>query len=771
MSTNVFTGLGAVAFKYYMLFQHQSVPNETSADEPSWLLGAAPGPYINELSRSLYMSLGKNVAFLGLDCRTERTRDMIMSQASYEGAFDRCRREIITGETKHLIVLLGVPIAYPRLVWLENVLTSRIMDPIKAMGRAGLLGGFLNKFDGGVEILDDLDDHWTAKNHKQERKYLIEELQELAAEKSIRITILGGDVHLAAVGQFYSNPKLKIPKDEDHRYMANVISSAIVNTPPPEMMGDVLNKRNKTHHFDHETDENMIPLFTHDVNGKPMNNKRLLPRRNWCSIREYYPGSTPPATPTDAGSFISEEEPPRPGPLQRTLSLTKGDMKPGSLIRRLSGRGPTQDYPPSNEYQNPPPVASSPPPPAEGPFPPPPKRSSAPASEAPGFSSAPLPRPGNFRRRPTNMSIKAIRKGGAADDDNEGHISLEHGLDIVINCEVSQKDPAGITVPYRLLIPALKYEGVADANEDPYRKKSLFERFGTLRGGKRRNPVANNQGQGNWGQSLDSISVTHTPSEASEQQVQRDAGVGRGGAMGLLRSLSQGATGRRRLNKDPPAKQRDDYSYQNEGMPPPQPNDRVEDMSLVNPHPSNPARIGPISAPQPQAHVETTIQGGDLQAQPQHRPSTAGRAEGMSLFPRGGAAASTNPRSQPAPPSQPLSLRTLETRAEQQQQQQQRPSTAAEGYPGRRPSKLDRVLGIGNARGDPQQQQQQQQYRAGDSAAVEGEDDYYSDERDEGNESFSEEDEQQEHQNQRRSKGYSGIEAYKEQKGWRRLFF
>lgn len=68
----MFTGLGAVAFKYYMLFQHQSVPDEIQADEPSWLLGAAPGPYVNELSRSVFMSLGSKVAFLGLDCRTER---------------------------------------------------------------------------------------------------------------------------------------------------------------------------------------------------------------------------------------------------------------------------------------------------------------------------------------------------------------------------------------------------------------------------------------------------------------------------------------------------------------------------------------------------------------------------------------------------------------------------------------------------------------------------------------------------------------------------
>lgn len=72
MRTPVFCGVGAVAYKYYMLFQHQSMPDESSADEPSWLLGAAPGPYISELSRSVFMFLGKQIAFLGLDCRTER---------------------------------------------------------------------------------------------------------------------------------------------------------------------------------------------------------------------------------------------------------------------------------------------------------------------------------------------------------------------------------------------------------------------------------------------------------------------------------------------------------------------------------------------------------------------------------------------------------------------------------------------------------------------------------------------------------------------------
>ncbi len=121
MEAPVFTGLGAIAFKYYMLFQHQSVIDEGEETEPSWLLGARPGPYIKELSRSVFMSLGSHIAFLGLDCRTERDQETVLTDATYNKIFDRMHEQIIKGETKHLIVLLGIPIAYPRLVWLENM--------------------------------------------------------------------------------------------------------------------------------------------------------------------------------------------------------------------------------------------------------------------------------------------------------------------------------------------------------------------------------------------------------------------------------------------------------------------------------------------------------------------------------------------------------------------------------------------------------------------------------------------------------------------------
>ncbi|KAI9848474.1 MAG: hypothetical protein M1838_000518 [Thelocarpon superellum] len=459
MASPVFSGLGAVAFKYYMLFQHQSLPAETETEEPSWLLGDSLGPYIKERSRSVFVSLGRSVAFLGLDCRTERMRDEVLSQETYDRVFERCKHEITKGETKHLIVLLGIPIAYPRLVWLENILTSRLADPLKTLGKSGMLGGLLNRFDGGIEILDDLDDHWTARSHKAERNWFLHELQELAAGKSVRITILGGDVHLAAIGQFYSNPKLGIPKDKDHRYMPNVISSAIVNSPPPNAMGDILNRRNRVHHLDPETDEDMIPLFTHDVDGKSRANQRLLLRRNWCSIREYHPGGTPPLTPEPP-----EPESPPPEPLStpkrlsRTLSMNRNDVSPGNLLRRLSNRGQPSSRAPvlngSPRRTRPPPGADS--------------TEYFPAQSVGSSTSAGTPqRPSLFHHATTEL-IEGKKKTVAA---TQRHINLEEGLDIVLNAEVNQRDPAGITMPYRLLVPALWYEEHDESGPPPLRRR------------------------------------------------------------------------------------------------------------------------------------------------------------------------------------------------------------------------------------------------------------------------------------------------------------
>ncbi|KAJ5168149.1 uncharacterized protein N7482_003743 [Penicillium canariense] len=448
MRSAVVSGLGKIAFKYYLLFQHHSVPEETEMDEPSWLLGARPGPYIEQRSRNLFMSLGSDVVFLGLDCRTERQSNEVLSSETCELIWDRCHREIIKGKTKHLIVLSSVPIAYPRVSAHKAVLKN-YMNSRKSLGKAGMIGGLVNRSGGNVEVFDD---HWTGKHLKSERTWLVEDLQDLAADKSVRVTILSGDVHLAAIGQFYSNPKLDVAKDRDYRYMPNVISSAIANMPETELISDMLNKRNTVHHMDSNTDEDVIPIFTQDVDGKPRNNKRLLPRRNWCSIREYRPGSTPPGTPE---SDMTPTPEPRPGKLQRTLSLGRGDKgpgsKPGGLLRRLSIRGPppTRTMSFGREAAIPDRGAR-----VNAPFP---RPNEGGDSYFPGDPQE--PQPGQFHRRPTNLSLKAAKKAAKQGDDGAGaFVDLEGGLAITLNLEISPHDPSGITVPYKLLVPVLRYD-------------------------------------------------------------------------------------------------------------------------------------------------------------------------------------------------------------------------------------------------------------------------------------------------------------------------
>ncbi len=52
---------------------------------------------------------------------------------------------------------LGVPVAYPRMVFLESALDSKL-NPLVALGRSGSMGlsGFVNKFNADAELLDDL---------------------------------------------------------------------------------------------------------------------------------------------------------------------------------------------------------------------------------------------------------------------------------------------------------------------------------------------------------------------------------------------------------------------------------------------------------------------------------------------------------------------------------------------------------------------------------------------------------------------------------------
>ena len=49
-----------------------------------------------------------------------------------------------------------------------------------------------------------------AKAHLHERRYFVERLQAVARSRQARVSFMSGDVHVAAVGRFYSRPKVGV---------------------------------------------------------------------------------------------------------------------------------------------------------------------------------------------------------------------------------------------------------------------------------------------------------------------------------------------------------------------------------------------------------------------------------------------------------------------------------------------------------------------------------------------------------------------------------
>ncbi|KAJ4417080.1 hypothetical protein N0V82_006362 [Gnomoniopsis sp. IMI 355080] len=465
MKCDVFRGIGGCAHKFYMLFQHHLPPPFSTytsdapqtmtesgdgqlagvdenqlvdvhvappISEPCYIVGPKPGPYVAEHSHNIFAKLGARLALLGIDARTERTRHQVNYPETYDSIFNRLKQELGDAQAagtpfKHLILLLGIPIAYPRLTWLENVFTSPVMGPIKfANRRFGLGGGLFNHFDGSVDLLDDLDDHYTARTHKKERNWLVVELQKICKQFSVRVTILGGDVHLAALGRFYSNPSLNIPCENDHRYMANVVSSAIVNKPPPQAIANLLARRNKIHHLDHETDETLLKLFNKDPGESTKtaaHNQVTMPSRNFAMITENSPNNAPREGQPDQPQFT----PPQP---QIHTSRSEQHLRP--ITAATNGQQSAVSAATTNGNET-----------AASVF----TRSSIKSKKS---------RHGKVdAHNPISAGEFSCGTGHRAAKDGEHGRESDGSLDICIRVEIDQHNEKGLTESYGLTVPAL----------------------------------------------------------------------------------------------------------------------------------------------------------------------------------------------------------------------------------------------------------------------------------------------------------------------------
>ncbi|KAI9501545.1 hypothetical protein BX070DRAFT_175769, partial [Coemansia spiralis] len=250
--SQVFVQLKEYAFKYWRLYQAHT--NQQLARQHG---------YFGKHGYSWLKQFGPFTAVLGPDTRYERCLSQIIESPTYDMIFERLER--LPASVRHLVVFLGVPIVYPRLTYIEKTLSG-----IKNLGLTKL--GFIAKQKsivniwGEPELSDDMNDHWTSGVHMEERKNFILRLQEFARRHNVRVTFVAGDVHCCGAGRFASaNPPL--PPEKDHRFMPQIISSAIMNVPPPNLVIRAVHSSAKTYMLDQNTDEMMYRLFEKDVNG------------------------------------------------------------------------------------------------------------------------------------------------------------------------------------------------------------------------------------------------------------------------------------------------------------------------------------------------------------------------------------------------------------------------------------------------------------------------------------------------------------------------
>lgn len=177
--------------------------------------------------------------------------------------------------------------------------------------------------------------------------------------------------------------------------MPNIISSAIVNKPPPAAVANLLAHRNKIHRMGHRTDETLLTFFDKQPGGKKKagnSNLVTMPSRNYAMITENSPNGVP------------------------TAAAAAGLVQNGSA-------------PPAHNHDQ-----------AANPVP-------------NGKASTPHKKDGHFALHDGEKGAGTLHKAASIQHGKGG----DGGLDICIRVEIDQSDAQGKTQGYGMTIPVLRY--------------------------------------------------------------------------------------------------------------------------------------------------------------------------------------------------------------------------------------------------------------------------------------------------------------------------
>lgn len=243
----VYQGIFAVAKRYFQLFQQQSI------------IVPPPATLPNQSAFNQAYNFGE-MGLLVLDMRSERQPhspetadsylpDQVLSEQSWNAVY----KWLDAQTCKHMLIMSSIPVVHPTFGLLEKML------------------GFL---PGQQELEDDLRDHWTSQPHLQERLRMVHRLLRFSADKKCRVTILSGDVHVAAVGVIESD-RNDVPPNA--RVINQLTSSGIVHPAPPAMVRYFLEQACKSV----ETIDRGITAAMYEF---PATTRRLIGARNFLTL-------------------------------------------------------------------------------------------------------------------------------------------------------------------------------------------------------------------------------------------------------------------------------------------------------------------------------------------------------------------------------------------------------------------------------------------------------------------------------------------------------
>ena len=245
----IYQGIYRCAREHFRLFQLQAKDDND--------LGTAM--LLGELGFTYAHRIGK-VGILALDMRSERTYDRVMSPRTWEAVYAWMAQTFpkepdstkVTGE--HLFVMSSIPVVYVNSNMLEDAF--------------GLL-------PGQQDMEDDFKDQWLSRTHQEERLRFIHRLLLFSKESKCRVTIVSGDVHVAALGYIQSN---RDPQLDEANVVNQLISSAMVHTPPQGLIVYMMEKvmGDKVEEVDRGISAQMLKF--------PGTARRFIGSRNWLSL-------------------------------------------------------------------------------------------------------------------------------------------------------------------------------------------------------------------------------------------------------------------------------------------------------------------------------------------------------------------------------------------------------------------------------------------------------------------------------------------------------